>query len=44
MEHRKEAILYVISKQESCRLYYWSKDGWVVVGFECMAVVRRIFV
>jgi hypothetical protein len=25
-------------------LYYWSKDGWVVVGFECMAVVRRIFV
>jgi hypothetical protein len=27
-----------------CWLYYWSKDGWVVVGFECMAVVRRIFV
>ena len=27
-----------------CRLYYWSKEGWVWVGFECMAVVRRIFV
>jgi hypothetical protein len=34
--------LYFASSHWS--LYYWSKDGWVAVVFECMAVVRRIFV